>query len=167
MATVNLRSFRKTSKNNQQKFRRFLSRIDKKPPRGLDNIKLEADKAVWQETNCLDCANCCKTMSPTYTKKDILRIAKHLDMSEKAFREKWLYKDKTGDWMNKQQPCQFLDLKTNMCSIYVVRPIDCAGFPHHQKKKMTDYMHVYKQNISFCPATYRLVKKMMAEVDGK
>jgi Fe-S-cluster containining protein len=82
-------------------------------------------------------------------------------MSERAFREKWLYKDKTGDWMNVKQPCQFLDLKTNMCNIYAVRPRDCAGFPHHNKKMGEDYMHMYKQNIEYCPATYRLVEGIM------
>ena len=41
-------------------------------------------------------------MSPTYSKEDRVRISKHLGMSEKAFREKWLYKDNTGDWMNKK-----------------------------------------------------------------
>ena len=91
----------------------------------------------------------------------MVRIAKHLDMTERAFREKWLYKDKTGDWMNVKQPCQFLDLSTNMCNIYAVRPRDCAGFPHHHKKKMVEYMHMYKQNIEYCPATYRVVEKIM------
>jgi Fe-S-cluster containining protein len=51
-------------------------------------------------------------------------------------------------------------LKTNMCSIYEVRPADCAGFPHLTKKKMTEYIHVHKQNIEYCPATYKMVEKM-------
>jgi Fe-S-cluster containining protein len=164
MVTINLRSFKQIVRHQRRRLKRFLTGLQKHPPRGLDKIKLEADHQVWKEVNCLDCANCCKTMSPTYTKKDIQRISKHLGMSEKAFREKWLYKDRTGDWLNKKQPCQFLDLKTNMCNIYEVRPSDCAGFPHHTKKKMTDYMHVYKQNLEYCPATYSLVEKMMERV---
>ena len=107
------------------------------------------------------CANCCKTMSPTFTKTDIKRIAAHLNTTPKAFTEQWLdYDKKDKDWLNKLQPCQFLDLKTNRCSIYEVRPSDCAGFPHLTKKKMTEYMHVHKQNIEFCPATYKMVEKM-------
>lgn len=158
MATVNLRSFRQIVRHNKRKVKGFLTRLGNNPPRGLDNLKIEADKSAWVRTDCLDCANCCKTMSPTYTKEDVKRISSHLGMTEKAFREKWLYKDKTGDWMNVKQPCQFLDLTTNMCNIYAVRPRDCAGFPHHNKKKMVEYMHIYKQNIEYCPATYRLVE---------
>src|SRR5579871_4510233 len=164
MATINLRSFRQIVRHNKRRVRNFLSRLEKKAPRGLDKLVVQADKETWKELNCLDCANCCKTMSPTYTRKDIKRISKHLGMTEKAFREKWLYKDKSGDWTNVKQPCQFLDLKTNMCNIYAVRPRDCAGFPHHYKKMNADYMHMYKQNIEYCPATYRLVEGVMEQL---
>jgi Fe-S-cluster containining protein len=147
--------------------RNFLTRAEKKPPRGLQALRIAVDKEVWEHTDCLDCANCCKTMSPTYTRKDIRRISRHLGMTESAFKEKWLYKDRTGDWMNVKRPCQFLDLGTNLCSIYAVRPGDCAGFPHHATKRMNaDYMHMYKQNIEYCPATYRLVEKMMERLTG-
>jgi Fe-S-cluster containining protein len=158
MATVNLRSFRQIVKHNKKRVRSFLARLEKKKPRGLDKLTIEGDKVAWAKTDCLECANCCKTMSPTYTREDVKRISKHLGMTDKAFREKWLYKDRSGDWMNVKQPCQFLDLTTNMCNIYAIRPRDCAGFPHHTKKKMTEYMHMYKQNIEYCPATYRLVE---------
>ena len=161
MQLVNLRSFKQKVRHNRRRFRLFLSRIEKNPPKDLKLITVEADKRAWAETDCLSCANCCKTMSPTYTAEDIKRISKHLDMTPKAFKDKWLYKDKIGDWMNVKQPCQFLNLTDNKCSIYEVRPADCAGFPHHDKKKTTDYVHVYKQNVELCPATYKWVEKMM------
>lgn len=133
---VNLRSFKQKVRHNQRSFRRFLTKIEKNPPRHLDKIAEAIDAEVWQEVDCLSCANCCKTMSPTFNNKDIKRIAAHLEMSTDEFKEKWLYFDKAdGDWMNVKQPCQFLDLHTNMCSIYEVRPDDCAGFPHLKKKK--------------------------------
>lgn len=146
--------------------RSFLTRLEKKPRRGLDRLKQEADGQIWQRTDCLQCANCCKTMSPTYSGEDIRRISRHLGMTPAAFRAKWLYKDKTGDWMNVRQPCQFLDLQTNLCGIYSVRPRDCAGFPHHHKKMNADYMHVFKQNVEYCPATYRLVETLLQKLNG-
>jgi uncharacterized protein len=146
---------------HRTKFRRFLTRVENNPPKQLDDYAISIDKEVWQETDCLVCANCCRTMTPTYTFKDLQRISKHLNMTIGQFKEKWLYKDKTGDWMNVKTPCQFLDLKTNFCSIYEVRPADCAGFPHLTKKKMKDYLHVHKQNVQHCPATYKMVEKLM------
>ena len=161
MVTVNLRSFRQQVLRNKRRMKGFLSRLEKKAPRGMRELEIVANQQAWEKTDCLDCANCCKTMSPTYTGEDVRRISRHLGMSKAAFRKKWLYKDKTGDWMNVKQPCQFLDLTTNKCDIYAVRPRDCAGFPHHNKKMGADYMHMYKQNIEYCPATYRLVETMM------
>lgn len=160
MEKINLRLFRKNVKKNKSGFKKFLTKIEKQPPRGLDKIAVETDLAMWRETDCLSCANCCKTMSPTYTKSDLVRISAHLAITPDEFKKRWLYKDRNGDWINKKQPCQFLNLEDNKCSIYEVRPKDCAGFPHHTKKRMIDYMHVFKQNIEYCPATYKMVEKM-------
>lgn len=163
MEKVNLRLFRKNAKLNKWKFKRFLTKLEKNPPRGLDRIALATDLEMWQEVDCLSCANCCKTMTPTYTIADIKRIASHFGMTVPAFKSKWLYQDKNGDWVNKKQPCQFLNLLDNKCQIYPIRPRDCSGFPHHTKKRMVDYIHVYKQNLDFCPATYRFVELMRAK----
>lgn len=158
---VNLRSFKQKVRHHGAAMKRFLGRIEKKPPRGLDKLAEEIDAAVWKEVDCLSCANCCKSMTPTFTNTDIKRIANHFEMTPAQFKEKYLEFDKKeGDWMNKKQPCQFLDLNTHFCSIYEIRPADCAGFPHLKKKKMTEYIHVHQQNISYCPATFKMVEKM-------
>lgn len=155
---------RKASKS-KTRLRRFLTRLTKDPPRKLDLLIAQSEKEVWTEVDCLSCANCCRSMTPTYNLADMKRIAAHLGMSLRAFQDKWLYQEKgTGDWLNRSTPCQFLDLADNKCSIYDVRPADCAGFPHLPKKKMVDYMHVHKQNVEFCPATHNLVEKLMAKI---
>lgn len=167
MASALLRNFKRQVKKYRSIYRRFLTKMEKQPPRGLDKIAAETDKEVWKEVDCLACANCCKTMTPTYTPADIKRIAAHLKMTAEEFKNKWLYKERsTGDWMNKKTPCQFLDLKTNMCSIYAVRPADCAGFPHHTKKHFKEWVHVYKQNVEYCPATFKLVERMKEKVES-
>jgi Fe-S-cluster containining protein len=165
MQPVNLYSFRKKVSIYKKFFHKYLKRVEKLNPEGLDMLAEKLNTEVWQNVDCVSCANCCKTMTPTYTTKDIRRIAKHLNMRPKDFKERWLkYEKKDKDWVNKKQPCQFLDLSTNMCSIYEVRPADCAGFPHLTKKKMVDYMHMHQQNILYCPATFKMVEKMMEKI---
>jgi len=160
---VNLRQFKKQVIERKRTLKRFLTKLENERPRGIDKITPVIEQEVWSEVDCLTCANCCKKMSPTFTKQDLIRISAHLNMTVDAFKEKWLFFDKKDkDWMNVKQPCQFLDLKTNMCSIYEVRPADCAGFPHLSKKKAVDYMHVHKQNIEYCPATFKKVEKLKA-----
>lgn len=167
MEKVNLRLFRKRVAENKSSMKRFLSRLTANPPRGLDSMAVAADLEMWQKVDCLSCANCCKTMSPTYNKQDLIRIAAHIGTTVGEFKKKYLRKDRDGDWINRQQPCQFLNLEDNKCSIYAVRPRDCAGFPHHTKKRVVDYMHVFKQNIEYCPATYTVVKMLREKIEGK
>lgn len=157
--------YKRLMKAYRRRYRYFLTRLETVKPKGLDKMAAEVDQEVWKETDCLACANCCKTMTPTFTPQDIKRIAAHFNQTPDEFREKWLYKQRgTGDWLNKKEPCQFLDLKTNKCSIYEIRPADCAGFPHHTKKHFTEWVHVYKQNVEYCPATFKMVEKMMERV---
>jgi len=149
---------------HRSQYRRFLSKVEANPPQNLDIIAEVLDKEVWREIDCLACSNCCRSMTPTYTFQDLKRISTHFRMNIKSFKEKWLYKDKKGAWMNRFLPCQFLDLNTNKCSIYAIRPADCAGFPYLTKKKTVDYIHVHKQNIQFCPATFRFIEKLMNNI---
>ncbi|MBK7122446.1 MAG: YkgJ family cysteine cluster protein [Chitinophagaceae bacterium] len=166
MLAVNLRSFRQKVRHHKKELKGFLSRLLKDQPRGMDKLAASLEMDVWKEVDCLTCANCCKTMSPTFTKTDIKRISKHFGQSPEAFTKQWLRKDRIGDILNKTEPCQFLNLTDNKCSIYEIRPVDCSGFPHLHKKRMVDYIHVHKQNIEYCPATYKLVEKMQAAVKG-
>ena len=140
---------------------RFLNRLKRNPPKDLQSIAIKASSNAWQGVECLSCANCCKTMTPTYTNKDIKKIAAYLKMPAIEMKKKWLKKERgTGNWLNKTTPCQFLDMETNMCNVYEVRPADCSGFPHLTKKKIVDYIHIHKQNLDECPATFKLVEKM-------
>jgi Fe-S-cluster containining protein len=138
-----------------------LNRVKRDPPGDIQDIAIRARDKVWDGIDCLSCANCCKTMTPTYTDKDLRKIAVYLKMPLTEIKKKWLKKERgTAHWLNRTTPCQFLDLKTNLCGIYEVRPADCAGFPHLNKRKMIDYIHVYKQNLDECPATFKMVERM-------
>ena len=162
---INLRAFKKQAQKNKRKFRRFLTHIENNPPRAIKQTIAQAEMQVWKETDCLSCANCCKTMTPTFNKQDLKRISAHFGQSVEEFQKKWLRKERGGDrdWLNKTEPCQFLNLKDNKCSIYEIRPADCAGFPH-LSKKFSEYVHIHKQNVEYCPASYKLVEKIIASV---
>lgn len=161
MDSINFRSFSQKVRYHKKAFQRFLGKLDKKPPKDLFKNISTIQKEVWKEIDCLSCGNCCKKMTPTFTTADIKRISNHLKMTETAFKEKWLFYDKVDkDWQNTKQPCQFLDLLNNKCSIYEVRPADCSGFPHFNKRKPELYLHVHQQNVEYCPATFKMVEKL-------
>ncbi len=164
---MDLEKFKQKANRNKKALTGFLTKLDDIVPEDMPKLVNEADALAWRDVNCLACANCCKTMTPTFTKTDVIRISAHLGMEPKAFKEKWLYKEKeTGDWMNTTQPCQFLNLEDNKCSIYEVRPKDCKEFPHHNKKPFDAYNDTFKNNIVYCPATYLLITRLKKKVES-
>jgi Fe-S-cluster containining protein len=155
-------------KKNKKKYVTFLKGLLIRKLRGIDPVVVELHKQAFKKIDCLSCANCCKTMSPTYTKADVKRISKHLGMTFKQYYDKYLEKEEGGkDYMNKSVPCQFLQ-KDNKCSIYEVRPRDCGGFPHTQFRDFKLYISgTHIQNIEYCPITHNVVERMHEIVVSK
>ncbi|TAH43776.1 MAG: YkgJ family cysteine cluster protein [Bacteroidetes bacterium] len=155
-----IKYLRSTNRKKGKKYTTFLRGLMIRKVRGMDTLAAELNKEAFKKIDCLDCANCCKTMSPTYTKVDVKRISKHVGMTYNEYFDKYLYKDETGDIMNKKTPCQFLK-KDNKCAIYPVRPKDCSGFPHTQLKDFKLFITgTHKQNIEYCPITLNIVERM-------
>jgi Fe-S-cluster containining protein len=152
---------------NKKSLTKFLKKFDDKSVSGINALVDNASEETWKEVDCLACANCCKVMTPTFTKADLKRISKHFRMSEKDFYTKWLETDKdNGDKVNRIQPCQFLNLENNKCSIYEIRPEDCAKFPHFKRKPFADFNHIHTQNIEYCPATLKFVSKLQEKIEA-
>jgi Fe-S-cluster containining protein len=161
---MDLQKFKIVASRKRKKLSLFLKKLDDIVPENMQQLVAETDATVWRDVNCMECANCCKTMTPTFRKADVVRISAHLDMKPKEFIDKWLYKEEeSGDWVNKAQPCQFL--VHNMCSIYEVRPKDCAEFPHHNKKPFDAYNDTFTNNLHRCPATFTLVERLKKAVE--
>ena len=68
------------AKDKYQENKTFFAKLKKKPPKQLDYIMQELHDEEFKRTNCLECANCCKTTGPLFTDKDIERISKHFKM---------------------------------------------------------------------------------------
>jgi len=160
---MDIKKFRLSAARKRKSLSAFLDKLDEIVPDDMPVLVARADATVWRDINCMECANCCKTMTPTFTKADITRISAHLRMSTKDFKEKWLKKEESGEWVNTTQPCQFL--VDNKCSVYEVRPKDCAEFPHHNKKPFDLYNETFKNNLVHCPATLALVERLKKDVE--
>lgn len=161
---MDLKKFKITAGRKKQRLSVFLDVLDELVPIEMPEIVERIDSTVWSDVNCMECANCCKTMTPTFSEEDIVRISAHLQMTGEEFKTRWLKKEEdSGDWVNTTQPCQFL--VDNKCSIYEVRPVDCAEFPHHNKKPFDAYNETFKNNLTYCPATLTLVDRLRKEIE--
>lgn len=137
----------------------FFARLKKKKTKKLDNVVHELHDEVFQEIDCLDCANCCKSISPTLYDKDIERLSKHLKIKPSQFVAEYLYLDDEGDYVFKQTPCPFL-LPDNYCLVYESRPKACREYPHTDRSRFYQLLNLTLKNSLICPAVFELIERL-------
>ncbi|MDT0558284.1 YkgJ family cysteine cluster protein [Ichthyenterobacterium sp. W332] len=149
----------KLAKEKHNENKTFFKKLSKKPPKQLDYTMQELHDEEFERTDCLDCANCCKTTGPLFTDKDILRISKYFRIKEQQFIEQYLQLDEDNDYVLQSVPCTFLGAD-NYCSIYDVRPKACREFPHTDRKKFQQISNLTLKNVAICPAAFNIVEAM-------
>ena len=147
------------AKEKHTENKKFFVKLKKKPPKNLDFVMQELHEDEFQRTDCLTCANCCKTTGPLFTNSDVVRISKHFRMKPQQFIEQYLRIDEDNDYVLQQVPCAFLGAD-NYCSIYNVRPKACREFPHTDRKKFQQISNLTLKNVAICPAAYNIVEAM-------
>ena len=118
---------------------------------------------VFEQADCLKCANCCKTTGPLFTTKDIERISKYLRLKPQQFTEQYLRLDEDDDYVLQSVPCTFLG-SDNYCAIYDVRPKACREFPHTNRKKFQQITNLTLKNVAICPAAFNIVEAMKKNI---
>lgn len=151
------------AKNKRTENVAYFKKLRAKKPKYLDTDVQHIHHEVFQETDCLTCANCCKTTGPLFTDVDIERISKHLKLKPSTFIETYLRIDEDRDYVLQSVPCTFLGLD-NYCSIYDVRPRACKEFPHTDRRKIYQIANLTIENTAVCPAAYKIVERMKAYI---
>jgi len=151
------------AKGNKKSIKKYLNRLKTKKVKRLDEQVHELHAEVFEELDCLQCANCCKTTGPLFTDRDISRISKHLGLKPADFEEQYLKVDEDQDWVLKSTPCTFLG-SDNYCSIYEVRPKACATYPHTDHVGFQNILEITDKNTRMCPAAAKVVEKMMERI---
>jgi uncharacterized protein len=161
--SIDLEQFRNQSNNLKRENKQFFDKLKLKKPNRLDELFHEAHEEVFEEIDCLHCANCCKTTSPIFYEKDVERAAKRLRMKPGDFIEKYLRVDEDKDYVLKSSPCVFLGSE-NYCSIYEDRPAACREYPHTNRKKMIQITDLTFKNTLVCPAVLKITEKVKKEL---
>ena len=156
---MDLEKFKQRSKQKSAENKIFLQKLKTKDPRKVDDAFHQKHEEVFEEMDCLTCANCCKTTSPIFYQTDIERVAKALRLRPGDFIEKYLRVDEDKDFVLKSSPCPFLDSE-NYCSVYADRPKACREYPHTNRKKMVQIMDLTYKNTMVCPAVLEMVERL-------
>lgn len=139
--------------------RRALDRLRKLKSQKLDKLINELHIAEFEKINCLECANCCKSISPAIYSSDIRRMASALKMRTSAFIDEYLVTDEEGDFVLKQTPCPFLGAN-NYCVLYDSRPKACRNYPHTNRKRFHQILDLTASNSKVCPAVFNIIRKL-------
>ncbi len=158
-----IKNLPKRAKDKHKENKMFFGKLKKKPPKQLDYIMQELHEAEFERTDCLKCANCCKTTGPLFTSKDIDRISKFFKMKQQHFIDTYLRLDEDNDYVLQSVPCTFLGAD-NYCSIYEVRPKACREFPHTDRKKFQQISNLTLKNVAICPAAFNIVEAMKENI---
>ena len=156
---MNLDSFKNQSLSLKKENQKFFEKLKLKKPKNLDELFHTAHEEVFAQTDCLSCANCCKTTSPIFYEKDIERLAAHFKIKPGAFIEKYLRIDEDKDVVLRSAPCSFLG-SDNYCSVYESRPNACREYPHTNRKKISQVLDLTFKNTLVCPAVLKITEKI-------
>ena len=163
MLKPNLNELRNLAKDTHNETKKYFDKLKKKTPKNLDYVMQDLHDAEFKKTDCLECANCCKTTGPLFTQKDIERLSHVFRLKPSQFIEKYLRIDEDDDYVLQQTPCPFL-ASDNYCLVYEDRPKACREYPHTNRKKFHQINDLTITNTLICPAAYEVVEQMQKEI---
>lgn len=117
---------------------------------------------VTADIDCAECGNCCQSLRPTVSRRDVTRLAETLPMTAAEVRKEYVETNDCGELCLRGGPCPFLNGKT--CSVYDHRPENCRSFPHLHKKHFTTRLFGVIGNYGLCPIVFNVYERLKAEM---
>lgn len=146
------------AKKSEPEWKRFYIK-NKRKLESMDTKIHQFHDEVSKKTDCLQCANCCRSLGPRITDKDVERIAKTLRIKTVDVITKYLRTDEDGDMVFQSMPCPFLD-NDNYCAIYESRPKACREYPHTDRKRFYQIYNLSVKNAYTCPIVYGVLNEL-------
>ncbi len=139
--------------------KKLLNKLKNKAPRDLDTIVHNLHNSAFEKIDCLQCANCCKSISPILNKTDVDRLSSATGMKTADFTARYIAVDEDGDMVFKTHPCPFL-LPDNKCTYYEKRPKACREYPHTDQSQIHKILNLCLKNTYYCPAVYIIFEEL-------
>ena len=147
------------SRKNNPKYLNQVSKSVSKLTKADSQLAQTTHDEVFQEMDCLTCANCCKSIPPMLSNRDTKRLAKHLGLTPNLFSDKYTIIDNDGDLVMNASPCPFLQ-EDNKCSVYEVRPAACRLYPHSGEALFIKNKTHHKRNMKYCPGLMEIMDRL-------
>jgi uncharacterized protein len=156
--TVDYKQLELLASKAEAGWKRYFSK-NRRKLEGMDLQVHAVHDQISKRTDCLSCANCCRTLGPRITDKDVERISKALRTKASEVIDSYLRVDEDGDLVFKTMPCPFLG-SDNYCSIYESRPKACREYPHTDRKRFYQIYNLSIKNASTCPIVFEVLERL-------
>ncbi|MFO7977176.1 MAG: YkgJ family cysteine cluster protein [Bacteroidales bacterium] len=156
---MNPESLFSRAQSRKRDFRLAVARLRAMKGRQLDQLVGGLHEEAFRHIDCLECANCCRTLGPRLLPKDVERMAARLKMKTAAFMQEYLLRDEDGDLVFCSMPCPFL-LPDNHCMVYEARPRACREYPHTDQKNIRTILTLCIKNTETCPVVYEIFNRL-------
>lgn len=150
------------AKSRKKENKKLVQRLKKQKPKDLDKTINALHEKAFEVIDCLECANCCKSISPSIQDNDIQKIARNLKIKPSAVVNKYMHLDDEQDYVMDVSPCPFL-MDDNYCEIYRSRPLACKGYPHTDHNKMNKILDLTLKNTLICPAVSFIFEELKSK----
>ena len=162
---IHLPVLAKEKADENWRFRQFLKQRCDLDPDEVDRRVLELTQRVWATIDCTTCANCCKSVRPTFSEEDVERLSRRLAIERQQFIDTYLEPREGGadnPFQTRTTPCPFL--KDNRCSVYEDRPADCRGYPYLDEPDFVFRTIAMIDRTSTCPIVYEVLEALKRDV---
>lgn len=149
-------NIQKLAKDARSENELLFKRLKRKPPGNLDEMVQDLHEESFKRFDCLSCANCCSSISPMITDKDVERLSKALKIKPSQVIERYMHLDEEHDYVFNSTPCPFL-MGDNYCSVYENRPKACREYPHTDRRRFVQLLNLTLKNCEICPIAFLVV----------
>jgi len=141
-------------------FKSLIKQLRKLKPAQLDTLINSAHIAWFDQIDCLDCGNCCRSLGPRLSPADIDSLAQANRVKPAKFIDSHLRIDEDGDYVFQQMPCPFL-AADNYCMVYEKRPKACRDYPHTHQRNLATMLQLTLKNAETCPVVYGILSELL------
>ena len=134
----------------------FSQYVKQRPGDQLDAILQPISEEVTRAVDCTQCGGCCKVLMVNVTPAEAEAAANRLQVSEEAFKAKYIEGSQQGQFIINKIPCHFLT--GSICSIYEDRFTECRDFPHLHKPNFKDRVSNTITYYGICPIIYNTIE---------
>jgi uncharacterized protein len=146
-------------RQDEKGFKLLITRLKKMKQPAVNKLIHPLHEEAFNRFSCLDCANCCSSISPIVSEKDIDRLAKYFKIKPSAFIDRYLHIDEDNDYVFNSAPCPFL-LSDHFCMVYENRPKACREYPHTDHRDMQQILKLTLKNCEICPVVYSIFNEI-------